>query len=578
MLHFTLGLHVLLLLCLLSLFGLAVLQELAQKIKAYQARINELSEKSHDLAERGADLGPLCARKLYHTGYRETTVSELVNTLNAPLEPYISPLPSPRSPGSSLKYQYENPLKLSKSTDGHLNSLPSDLSFLANGTEGISDSLSKSLPSFDPKTSSSKAAKRDQPKHSGAGFSSSFGDDIGVSPTDSGINFSSHGSGLSDFRVSGKLPLANQIEKMEASTSVPKSYATFPSKRAHSEERESPNKYKSLKSSDIGSLESASVKTGSTDEPLVKVDHQEFKPRKYSEDQMESSELLTPEELKSLQARKTEALTPYQSKFYHIAAIDKDLGDEKPDYDREFNSLTNVVDRNVPGSDDAGKMEPEINEEPTQTKFDFKTWKTRQGSKDAKTGPLKAEHGKFGSLDSWEGKSDRSRSQVPKDTRDSSQDFMLSRGRKPYQPRSPSPLTLDSHSQGGSGHMSDGNKEKKPFSADQKSSAWDSFVKSKSGSHGALPTLSVYTGSGSPLSRFSSGDGIDTRSRSWSPHGRGENQDKKSPESKQLSKSLTTQGIRALHSKTDRQADRHKAGGGGLLQLLQPGNRDTVGG
>ena len=649
-----------------SICGLAVLQELAQQIKAYQARINELSERSHELAERGADLGPLCARKLYHSGFRDTTVSELIDALNAPLEPYVSPLPSPRSPGASLKYQYENPVKLSKSTDGHLNSLPSDISFLTNGSSRLSDTLSKSLPSFDPKASSSKTGRGDQHRQSGTALSLSSRGGIGVSPTDSGINFSSHGSGLSDFRTPRKLSNAEGTESMEVASSVPKSYASFPSKRAHSEEREAgaiPSKYKSLKSSD--SLESASVKTGSgsTEEPgsiVTQLEDQimpksalltkqaltdrdapswrkadtashkrpakedniesplekraghkaESKPRKFPSMESESTELLTPEELKSLETRKKEALTPYQSKYYHIAAIDKEFGDEKTyGYEGEFDSLANDFGRPGPEVEDNDTTMVSNGEEPTQEKYDFKAWKARRGSRDSKTGPLKAEHGKFTPLSSWAGKSlNRSRSESPKGSResDSSPDYTLSRGRKSYQPRSPSPLTLDSHSPGahekpdeegksrfgmesprGSGHRSgpgqwtDRNKDNKPpspTSANQKSLTKDSFTTAKSGSHGALPSLSVYPGNEELISRFSSSDGIDRHSRSWSEQGRKEDKDVATPESRQLSKSLNAQGIRALHPKTDRQTDIHKTGGGGLLQLLYPGKRDTVGG
>ena len=642
----------------IGICGFAVLQELAQQIKAYQARINELSEKSHELAERSADLGPLCARKLYHSGFRDTTVSELVDALNAPLEPYVSPLPSPRSPSASLKYQYENPIKLSKSTDGHLNSLPSDTSFLTNGTSRLSDALSRSLPSFDPKTSSAKPGRGDQQRQAGTGLLSSPRGGIGVSPTDSGINFSSLGSGLSDFKSPRRLSNAEGTESMEVASSVPKSYASFPSKRAHSEERESGTlPSKSLKSSD--SLESASVRTGSgsAEEPgsvVAQLEDQimpksavvtkqapystrqsapdkgspswrkgdaaghklsgksaeegpkekeniykDSKSGKFPGLQSETSELLTPEELKVLEARKKNALTPYQSKYYHIAAIDKDSGDEKtPGYEGEFDSLANDFERPGPDDEDNDNMMVATGEEPTKEKFDFKTWKARRGSKDSKTGPVKAEHRKFAPLSSWAGKSlDRSRSESPKGSResDSSPDYTLSQGRKSYQPRSPSPLTLDSHSPGtdeygkpkygmesargsGYGQWSDRGRDHKPAShtaADKRSLSMDGFSGSKSGSQGALPSLSVYTGTESPISRFSSSDGIDRHSRSWSQQGRGEDKDSAAPKTGKLSKSLTTQGIRALQPQTD---TRKAGGGGGLLQQLYPGKRDTVGG
>ena len=625
----------------ISICGLAgLLQELAQQIKVYQARINELSEKSHELAERSADLGPLCARKLYHSGFRDTTVSELVDTLNAPLEPYVSPLASPRSPHASLKYQYENPMKLSKSTDGHLNSLPSDASYLTNGTTGLSDALSKSLPSFDPKTSSAKAGKGDQQRQSGPGLLSSPRGGMGVSPTDSGINFSSLGSGLSDFksprRLSNtdsprRLSNAEGTESMEVASSVPKSYASFPSKRAHSEERESGTlPSKSLKSGDTGSLESASVKTGSgsTDESgsvLAQLENQilpesasitreapyktgqivsdngtpswgkagapgdtdkgakrDSKSGKFPGLQTAFNELLTPEELKALEARKKEALTPYQSKYYHIAAVDKDSGDEKtPGYDGEFDSLANDFEGPGPDAEDNNNIMADTDGEPSKEKFDFKNWKARRGSKETRTGPVKAEHGKFTPQSSWAAKSlDRSRSESPKGSRESDSSALRD-GRKSYQPRSPSPLTLRSHS--ADKHESRDNYGKPKYGmesprgsvVDKKSK--DAFSSWKSGSHGALPSLSIYTGTESPASKFSSSDGLDRHARSWSQPGRGVDKDKAGPRSEQLSKSLTTQGIRALQPKTDRQTDIHRPGGG-LLQLLYPGKRDMVGG
>ena len=639
-------LHVLLFLCLHSLYELAVLQELAQQIKAYQARINELSEKSHELAERSADLGPLCARKLYHTGYRETTVSELVDALNAPLEPYVSPLPSPRSPGGSLKYQYENPLHLSKSSDGHLNSLPTDLSFLTNGSGRPSDSLSKSLPSFNAKTSP-KSGRDDHTKYSGE-KTPGFRDGMGLSPTDSGINFSSQGSGLSDIKSSGKLPSASDTEVMAVATSVPKSYATFPSKRTHSEERESgefPSKYKALRSSDAGSLESASVKSGSTDEPAFSVSepletassatalsarqspyslekspststepswklsdshqlpgkgsarerlmeqrraHQagtKYKPSRLADIKGEKSGPMTPEELEALQARKTEALTPYSSKYYHIAAVDNDSGDDKPKFDGDFESLANDFESPVPTKEDLD-IQAESGEA-SPSSYDFKSWRSRSGPQGSEVGPLKVEHDKF-SPGSKGGRTnfDRSRSESPRSGRESasSPDFTSVRGRKSYQPRSPSPLTLNSHGlekckfgeepresgyKSGLSHGSDRNKSSLSDGEHRSLSPRPSGIL-KSGSYGAIPSLTVSPSTESPVSKFSSSDGIDRHPQSLSLKNVDDAEGYKTSDSKELSRSLTTQAMKSLHFKMDQP----KAGGG----LLHAGKRDTVGG
>ena len=628
--------------CLLVHFGLAVLQELARQIKVYQERINELSEKSHELAERGADLGDLCVRKLFHTGYRDTTVSELVDALNAPLEPYVSPLSSPRSPCSSLKYHYENPLKFHRSTDGHLHTLSGDDSYVRNGTEGESDFLARSLPSFGLKTPPSKTDIRGLRKYSGKGGASPIRDGLALSPTDSGVNVSSHGSGLSDLRSLGNLPQNINIENMEVATSVPKSYATFPSKRAHSEERESgslPSKHKSLKSNE--SLESASVKSGSTDDPgsaasnrldagvlssrhppygsikssadketpswkktdnalpgrdgkiespleRIRVRQQgtKYEPSKQADGKADSNKSMTPDEMKSLQARKLEALTPYRSKYYHIAAVEKDSGDEKPKFEGEFESLANDFDKPGPNEQDTDIMQAE-SEEPVFSRYGFKSWKPRSGSHDSKIRPMKAEHGKFSQLASKDEKPlDRSRSASPRSGRDSdsSPDYSSAKGRKSYQPRSPSPLTADSqdetamkYKQGLESPRGSSYKSGIPQWTDrdtQKSASAplreQKLGRFKSGSHGAIPSLTVSSASGSPISRFSSGDAINKPSWSVSAQGGREDQDWKSQDSRPLSTSLTTQGMKTLFSKTDK----NKPGYG----LLQPGQRDMVGG
>lgn len=285
------------------------LQELAQQIKVYQAKINEISEKSHYLAERSADLGPLCARKLYHTGDRETRVLDLVNTLNEPLEPYVSPLASPRSPEHSIKYQYQNPLKLFKDglgpfetssagqdvTDTTLNgmdkpsprgwsekTLPSSsLQFANTRPERIkpevdlknrsSPNLSKTDPSVTLATSSShlpgvkvsRSSPQSSRKHIG---------DSDTTHYDSGVIVSSPASRSSARSLSeGRQPFSDSSfvasEAMELSIEVPRTYG-MPPKRGHSSDRDSKGqpKSKSLRSSNDMS-EIGSVKSGSTEGP-----------------------------------------------------------------------------------------------------------------------------------------------------------------------------------------------------------------------------------------------------------------------------------------------------------------------
>ena len=557
--------------CMVCIFGLAVLQELARQIKVYQDRINELSEKSHVLVERGADLGDLCVRKLFHTGYRDTTVSELVDAMNAPLEPYVSPLSSPRSPYQTQKYHYEceDPLKFHRSTDGHLHRLSGDdeTPFRSGkDKDRESDSLTKSLPSLTLKTPPSKTDRGSLRNYARNNEPSALRDNLALSPTDSGVNVSSHGSGLSDLKSLVRSPRTNDIDIMEVATSVPKSYATFPSKRSYKEDRQSgdlPSKYKSLKTNE--SLESASVRTGSTDEPGSSVSqsldattsasrqypygsikssadkdmpswkktdssqagrdprsespleriraHQQrskYGDSKHADGQDDSNKSMTQDELKSLKARKVEALTPYSSKYYHIAAIDKDSGDERPQYEGEFDSLANDFEKPGYGGEDADMMQAET-EEPVFSRYGFKSWKPRSSSQESKTGPLRAEHGKYSQFRYKDEKPlDRSRSASPRSGRDSdsSPDYFYPKGRSR---RPPSPLTSDSqdetvsksrHEQElprGSMHKSgmsqwaEGDKEKLP-SWGSKERQLGSF---KSGSHGAIPSLIVSPGTSS---------------------------------------------------------------------------------
>lgn len=295
------------------------LQELAQQIKMYQARINELSEKSHDLAERSADLGPLCARKLYHTGDRETRVLDLVNTLNAPLEPYVSPLNSPRSPEHSIKYRYQNPLKLFKHGVGPLQAsatygdpemqFPDDIVLYPAG------SSHSSLPSSSPGMLSTTGSERIKPivdmknlsSHNVSRTDLSVGlhtasnpdvaridpgvkvstdespslskmkkDKDGRTQDDLEDNFSSPASKASARSLSeGRQPLSDTLlpdgESMEVSLEIPQMY-NLPPKRSHGldKERNGQPKLKSCRSStdrDSNHSEIGSVKSGSTEDP-----------------------------------------------------------------------------------------------------------------------------------------------------------------------------------------------------------------------------------------------------------------------------------------------------------------------
>lgn len=407
----------------------ASFQELAQQIKLYQARINELCEKSHNLAERSADLGPLCARKLYHTGDRETRVLDLVNTLNAPLEPYVSPLVSPGSPDHSIKSQYENPLKLFKNVD--LSPFETKDYDSASNVSARDDNTSKkskpsagSLSSVSPQRPSSEPFER-------------------IKPT--------------------KL-FDPSVETIEISVAVPQSSALQP-KRAHSSDRaltEQP-KFKLQRSNDGDSFEIGSVKSGSTEDPRSSVTRShdpdredsvslsshpltlsedaaslgnqmpspaqsEGKRRPFgklkddsvsdmSEKDLEVKHL--PEELLTLKQRKEEALAPYKPKSKHFAA---QLGiDEHGDtVEREYyDTLANDFNDRT-AQDDTNRTVSETDKPVTMKE-------TQRASRS----PFKADH-KLG----------------PKDTiltrTEMEPRFMSSpvEGRRSYKPRSPSPLTL----------------------------------------------------------------------------------------------------------------------------------------
>ena len=310
------------------------LQELTQQIKTYQARINELSEKSHNLAERSADLGPLCARKLYHSGERETRVTDLISALNAPMEPYISPLSSPNSPRQSAKYLYENPLKLYKGEEiGPITSQivepsyesPRQHSEASYSAQDLNRHTSRpheiSLPKIDkvrpsvvispPSSGKIKPAvvlsppsmdrmnpsvqmmtsisspnvgkighEHEPSNHKPPPFSQRLEKDL--SHTDSGVNFSPRSSArsLESKREPLSVLSASNSVDTELSTETPTKPAIV-SKRPYMTEQEDEKTLgrspKSLRSSaDRGSnvsLDVASVLSGSTDDPRSSVSH-----------------------------------------------------------------------------------------------------------------------------------------------------------------------------------------------------------------------------------------------------------------------------------------------------------------
>ena len=501
-----------------------VLQELAKLIKTYQARVNDLSEKSHFLVERSSDLGPLCVRRLYHTGEHQVRVSDLMNTLNAPLEPYISPLSSPLTPEKSLTYQYENPLKVYKGEEIG----PVELSALEAGYEPMSvvgnkgprrtrdapSSGGDSLPASDteridpsvnvPNLSRPWSASKRLPKDNSSktdlsvklknlasphtekptnDFSESQDSAIGISngfsPSDSGMNFSTP----RDSGTEGRQPISDMsaIENlpMEISIQIPPQYST-PPKRTHSSDRDSGGQHsgaKSLRSSgDRGSnLSLGSVISGSTDDPKSSISHGgdldgadtsslsshpiSSHGRRSPVHDTTTSQPAVSEELKALQKRKEEALSPYTPRSKYLSSK---LG-----------------------------QSPEIT---------MPTKDTESAKSDSTKGPMRGEHGKFDNMLPVEEPITKTQA-APRESRS-------------YRPRSPSPLTLDNSSKSG----------KPPRSRSSEKARTDSL------------------------------DGIHRQSRSMSPKdGEGRQSRREEP----LSKSLTSGQLRSMSRSG---ADKRKPG------------------
>lgn len=403
------------------------------------------------MAERSADLGPLCARKLYHTGDRETCVLDLVNTLNAPLEPYVSPLVSPGSPDHSIKSQYENPLKLFKNVD--LPPVETKDYGSANVIRARDDNTSRkskpsagSLSSVSPQRLSSEPSERINP---------TFQSNLKSSPVPQ-----------SSKQIPGLKLFDPSLETIEVSVAVPQSSALQP-KRARSSDRaltEQP-KSKFQRSNDGDSFEIGSVKSGSTEDPRSSVTRSHDPDREDSvslsshpltlsedaaslgnqmpspaqsegkrrpfgkfkddivndmgekDDTQEVKHL--PEELLTLKQRKEEALAPYKPKSKYLAA-QLDMDEHGDTVEREyFDTLANDFNDRT-AQDETSRAVSETDKPVIMNE-------TQRASRS----PFKADH-KLG----------------PKETvltrTEMEPRFMSSpvEGRRSYKPRSPSPLTL----------------------------------------------------------------------------------------------------------------------------------------
>lgn len=420
-------------------FG-AYLQELAQQIKLYQARMNEISNKSHILAERSHDLGPLCARKLYHTGERETRVLDLVKTLNEPLEPYVSPLSSPGSPKRGIDCQYENPLKLFKNTEiGPIVTHEIDNTYNANSNEA--DIRKTKEPSF--RTLSSMSPKKPSP--------------IEIERIDPRVDLQT----LTKLDVVKHSHADTNVETMEVTEAYPASSALQP-KRAHSTERsvlEQP-KFKIQKSIDgdlNASFEIGSVKSGSTDDPRSSVTRSVDRDRddsfslsshpasasgdaaslanqmhsavKFQDGQQPVSEDLTiptmdsktesqilPQEMLTLKQRKEAALSPYKPKSKYLASK---LGRDNKDDDAEMDYFDTLANEFNESPEKGLKNEPLLQKEKSSLKKDVSR---------SSRGPLRADH-----------------QMGLKETKSEGEPAFMSAShdsRRSYKPRSPSPLTL----------------------------------------------------------------------------------------------------------------------------------------
>mgnify|MGYP000054786562 FL=1 len=432
------------------------MQELAQQIKLYQARINEISEKSHMLAERSADLGPLCARKLYHTGDGETRVLDLMNTLNAPLEPYVSPLSSPKSPKQSVKYQYENPLKLFKNTEiGPI--VTRDTGGAYNSDSYVADARKRrepgfgSMPSISPVETSPVLTERIDPTINLQNFASRPGE---KSVSRSSPNVSRHSPSWKYQELGSKK------DSMDATVTYPDSLEVQP-KRAHSTERsvtEQP-KQKVPRSTDLNaSFDIGSVKSGSTEDPnssitrsadadredsislsshpfsasgdAASLANQIYTPER-SHDRSQrsygqpiSEDLITqaaesrvesqmlPQEMLTLRQRKEAALSPYQPKSKYLAPK---LGEEDEGEDAESEYYDTIAN--------------EFNDAPGRDGKDS-SLQPRRGFNRASRGPLRGDH-KVNLPESQIAREPGYRSVSP-----------MNESRRSYKPRSPSPLTL----------------------------------------------------------------------------------------------------------------------------------------
>lgn len=380
-----------------------------------------------------------------------------MNTLNAPLEPYVSPLTSPKSPEHGIKYQYSNPLKLFKGEGLDLSKLPAesdgseihtnDMTNTNTGPKTFGTCWSGSIQSpqeeiFKPSVvskaySSSNSAPIDPSVHVRFGSSpdaricpdSKLSDTSlhtfknrnydSDTPVDSGVTFSSPVSHSSCLPYSDTSLADSDI--MEFSIEVPQTYSMSP-KRAHSKDSESKEQplVKSLRSSgDKDSNEIGSVKSGSSEDIKSSFDKitdfntvTEVPNTQVSGSQKAEGESL-PGDIVALKLRKLEALSPYKprskymaSKLGHVQDGNND-DSNKPRYDTLANDFNQAS-----GSGNAQDLKAKDDRAPT-TK-----------------GPVKGEH--------------TFRAEpIKMQSRNAEPLFTMERGSRPsYKPRSPSPLTL----------------------------------------------------------------------------------------------------------------------------------------
>lgn len=404
------------------------------------------------LAERSADLGPLCARKLYHIGDHETRVLDLANTLNAPLEPYVSPLGSPESPGHSLKYQYENPLKLFKDIDlGPVQTHDIDNGYDADTNEtGVKrkSDMFGSLPSVSHGKTASGAKYNSTPNIENQMLLMTvpdFKQDSNTKTYDS------------EYSPISKLVRPNE-EVMELSV-APLQAAALQSKRAHSTDRtgvEQP-KSKFLRTVDgelNGSFDIGSVKSGSTDDPRSSVTrshdrdrddsmslsshpateetislanqmlpsqrsselrqiHGEAKPHPDDSENVAIDLTILSPDMVTLKQRKEAALSPYKPKSKYLASK---FGTEEKTEKDYFETLANEL------------LEDPNKNAAAETSVRESVMKSQETTRLSRS-PVKADH-RLG------------RGETKMDTSPSFRSTPSYEGRGLYKPRSPSPLTL----------------------------------------------------------------------------------------------------------------------------------------